>query len=513
MMLLIAFTTLSSGRAAPLQHFKITPLTENQPVYFDPVGNMQLIHDEWKLLVYYNLTTFWQSTTRVEEFVNHLGQLCDTMPNEPCHSTLQQLKFEMNQLKEFQIMKTMNDVNAGALTASLLISVLRRNQEMLLSALTDIYRGHLDMKLLPPEQLSQQLNYIAGIIPKRLTLPIRDTNNSNIKNIYKIIYVKARLTEQYLLFELHIPLLSDDEYTLYRNIAIPRWETAAQCQVIQTVTQYIGVNFVKSTYIQMEEVDLQQCTTMSADNHICHASTTINNLHGATASCEAKILNQNVNNVTCDWVSQQCADQWIKLQRPNIWLYNCINECTIRIVCENRITTTSVTKAGLLALGQDCILQHKDNTIYSHNVFSSSTNIRINLEVPTIDSPNDMWSTLRNTKIVLPKLNLSNDHKLLDDQITAQKGRESLPDGLSVHDIGNYAISSVLVGGIVAAIIVWRIRRYLQARKQSATVANKAQERTEDIELKEMPAYAKLRGGRSENNRSQLPAIGTRFKL
>ncbi|KAH9634759.1 hypothetical protein HF086_013619 [Spodoptera exigua] len=263
----------------------------------------------------------------------------------------------------------------------------------------------------------------------------------------------------------------------------------------------------------MEEVDLQQCTTMSADNHICHASTTINNLHGATASCEAKILNQNVNNVTCDWVSQQCADQWIKLQRPNIWLYNCINECTIRIVCENRITTTSVTKAGLLALGQDCILQHKDNTIYSHNVFSSSTNIRINLEVPTIDSPNDMWSTLRNTKIVLPKLNLLDDHKLLDDQITAQKGRESLPDGLSVHDIGNYAISSVLVGGIVAAIIVWRIRRYLQARKQSATVANKAQERTEDIELKEMPAYAKLRGGRSENNRSQLPAIGTRFKL
>ncbi|KAH9634758.1 hypothetical protein HF086_013618 [Spodoptera exigua] len=293
MMLLIAFTTLSSGRAAPLQHFKITPLTENQPVYFDPVGNMQLIHDEWKLLVYYNLTTFWQSTTRVEEFVNHLGQLCDTMPNEPCHSTLQQLKFEMNQLKEFnillrsqhqqrrrrgyvngvgnlaralfgvldsdfaekyaqdidkiktneqyllqlirnqtliieaennvikknedfvktqleviqqfmnetkdnmavienrfQIMKTMNDVNAGALTASLLISVLRRNQEMLLSALTDIYRGHLDMKLFPPEQLSQQLNYIAGIIPKRLTLPIKDTNNSNIKIFIKLFMLK-----------------------------------------------------------------------------------------------------------------------------------------------------------------------------------------------------------------------------------------------------------------------------------------------------------------------------------
>lgn len=613
LMLLVAFTTLSCGLAAPLQHFKITPLAENQPVYFDPVGNIQLIHDEWKLLVYFNLTTFWQSTTKVEKFVNHLGQICNTMPNEPCHSTLQQLKFEMNQLNEyntllrsqhqqrrrrgyvngvgnlaralfgvldsdfaekyaqdiekiktneqyllqlirnqtliieaensvikknedfvkkqleviqqfmndtrdntalienrFQVMKTMNDVNAGALTASLLISVLRRSQEMLLSALTDIYRGHLDVTLFTPEQLSEQLNYIAGIIPKRLTLPIKNSNEANITDIYKIIYVKARLTELYLLFELHIPLLSDDEYSLFRNIAIPSQVTAKQCQVIDSETQYIGVNFAKNTYIQMEETDIQQCTSMPAHNHICHAFSTIRNLHGETASCEAKILSQNANNITCDWKSQQCANQWIKLQRPNIWLYNCVNDCTIRIVCENRITTTIITKAGLLALGQDCILQHKDDTIYSHNVFSSSTNIGITLEVPTIDSPNDMWNTYKNTRIVLPKLELSKEHNLLDGQIKAQKGRETLPNELSVHDIGNYTISALLVGGIVAAITIWRLRICIQTHK-SNTAAK--ENKTEDIELQEIPAYATIQRGHAEAHRPSRSAVGTTFKL
>lgn len=237
----------------------------------------------------------------------------------------------------FQIMKTMNDVNAGALTASLLITVLRRNQQMLLNALTDVYRGHLDMELFTPGQLSEQLNNVAGIISKRLTLPIKTRNGANIKNIYKIIYVKARLTEQYLLFELHIPLLSDDEYTLYHSIPIPRPQISKQCQQVAITTKYIGVNFAKNTYIQMEEVDLQQCTTMEADHHICHSHTLISNLHGATSSCEAKMLSQNVNNITCDWTTQQCTDQWIKLQRPNIWLFNFIVSTNVRRASYARI--------------------------------------------------------------------------------------------------------------------------------------------------------------------------------
>ncbi|CAH2101847.1 unnamed protein product [Euphydryas editha] len=95
LVLLVAFTTLPYGRAIPAQHFKITPLTDDHPIYFDPAGNIQLIHDEWKLLVYYNLTTFWQSTKKVEGFVNHLALICATMPNEQCRATTQQLKFEM----------------------------------------------------------------------------------------------------------------------------------------------------------------------------------------------------------------------------------------------------------------------------------------------------------------------------------------------------------------------------------------------------------------------------------
>lgn len=571
LMILTVISILPSGLTMSSEHFKITQLPDNQPVYFDPIGNVQLIHDEWRLLVYYNLTTFWQSTAKIERYVQYLTQLCESIAQEPCNSTIKQLKFEINQLNEYNTLlrshhdrkrrgyingvgnlartlfgildsdfakkyaqdiqkiqsneqyslqliknqtliveaehniikkneefvkkqlkliksfitetkkntnlnearyrtvKIMNDINAGAITARSLISVLRRNQQMLLDALTDIYRGHLDMNLFTPEQLSKHLNHIAGIISKRLTTHIKDSIIANIRDIYKLIYVKARLSDQYLLFELHIPIISHDDYTLFYSIPITRQVSIDQCQAIATTTKYMGVNFVKNTYIQMEEVDLQQCTTLEDESFVCHAYTPIRNLHRPTASCEAKMLSHEANNVTCDLKTKRCNDQWTKLERPNIWLYNCINECTTRIICGNQIAQTSLTKTGLLALDQDCAIQHEDATVYSYNVLSSKTKIDMTLEVPIIESPNDMWKTIKTSNIVFSSLNLSDEHRRLDDKIAEQKAREVLPNDLSTHDLNNYTISTTLIVIIVLAIVVWLIRKCLPVCQRKQT--------------------------------------------
>ncbi|KAI5640892.1 baculovirus F protein domain-containing protein [Phthorimaea operculella] len=415
-----------------------------------------------------------------EEFVN--------TQFETIRRNMQQTQNDLTEIHHrVQIMSTMNDINSGAITASLLITTLRRTQEMILNALTDIYRGHLDMNLFTPEQLKEQLNVIAGVISKKLTLPIKTDDASNI---YKIIYVKARLTEKYLLFELHIPLISDEEYSLYHIMPIPRQVTHDQCKVISITSPYIAVNFAKNTYLQIEDTDLQQCTTVMDDSYICHAYKPISSLHSQTASCEAKMLSHNVN-ITCDWDQQKCADQWRKLHRPNIWLFNCITECPARIVCENQVTTSIITMAGLLALGQDCIIQHKDTTIYSYNIFGSKTKIGIDLPVPTIDSPNDLVNTYKTRTMMLGHLDASEQHQLLDKQINVQKEHEFLPNDITVHDVGNYTISTFLVGGI-AIIILWKYRhRILSCKKDTKANAKspKKDEKktdTEDIELQEI---------------------------
>lgn len=108
---------------------------------------------------------------------------------------------------------------AIALTASQLIGSLRKKQDMLMKALTDVYRGHLDMNLFTPSQLEEQLALISEALPRGLALPIANIQQET-KEMYNLIYVKARISEQYLLFEIHIPLISDDEYTLYQTVPI-----------------------------------------------------------------------------------------------------------------------------------------------------------------------------------------------------------------------------------------------------------------------------------------------------
>lgn len=358
--------------------------------------------------------------------------------------------------------------------------------------MTNIYRGHLDINLFTPQQLTEQLQFISGVASKRLTLPIK--NYKEIRDIYKLIFVKARLTKQYLLFELHIPLLSDDEYMLYNNIPIPIQLTQDQCRVIAVTSKYIGVNFAKSTYIQMEEIDLQQCTAM-ADSYICHAYMPVISLHGPTASCEAQLLSQNTN-IRCDWLQQKCNNQWRKLHRPNIWLYSCNTKCPTRIVCEDQITTKTITNAGLVALGQGCIIRHKDSTLYSYNVFGSKTEIGMALEVPALDSPNDMLESSKHTDLmILRTLNSSKEHEKIDEQIIAQKEGERLASDLSTHDVVNYSISSLVVGGIVITVL-WRFKERLcwckKINTSTATSTNSTANQQQQIELQDMTGYSRI---------------------
>ncbi|XP_075990347.1 uncharacterized protein LOC142985998 [Anticarsia gemmatalis] len=118
----------------------------------------------------------------------------------------------------------------------------------------------------------------------------------------------------------------------------------------------------------------------------------------------------------------------------------------------------------------------------------------------------------------------NNEHRLLDNQIAAQKNQEILPNELTIHDIGNYTISSLLVGGCVVAIIVWRVRRYLSASKKDITPKTKETSiklHTENIELEEMATYAEIGDKYSKKKEMEFrrddpqpqPAMRTTFKL
>ncbi|XP_075977359.1 uncharacterized protein LOC142977365 [Anticarsia gemmatalis] len=88
-----------------------------------------------------------------------------------------------------EVMMATSYFNSVSLTSYLLINNLRKMQEILFDSLTDIYKGHMDVQLLTPVGLIEQLNVIAGRLPKSLTLPVEDiTFNSTVNNIVTVTH-------------------------------------------------------------------------------------------------------------------------------------------------------------------------------------------------------------------------------------------------------------------------------------------------------------------------------------
>lgn len=291
---------------------------------------------------------------------------------------LQAIKTYMNRLcnvitkieNRAQMLFTINDINSAAVTSTLIFEELNRILEMLMNALSNINKGHLDTHLFPASQLIEQLNIISGRLPQGLSLPVKDIQKDFL-NIYDLTHVKARITNNLFLFELHIPLLSDEDYKIYRVIPIPFLQQG-HLKLLQPGSNFIAINFVKNSYITMEEQDIRQCTACGEDEFICISHQPVYSLHDEATPCEAKVFSQQTS-LSCIIHDVTCKETWIKLHKPNLWLFTLCDKQLMRAICSDQVTPTVIDGTGIISLQPKCILQKKDATIVIYNHQTNQT--------------------------------------------------------------------------------------------------------------------------------------------
>ncbi|KAH9642365.1 hypothetical protein HF086_004897 [Spodoptera exigua] len=77
---------------------QITNLEPERPIYYDTVGKVELIHDEWTLLTYYNLTDYWHGIQHIDSYINGVYGLCEKIHQSYCKPAIDQLSHEMDLL-------------------------------------------------------------------------------------------------------------------------------------------------------------------------------------------------------------------------------------------------------------------------------------------------------------------------------------------------------------------------------------------------------------------------------
>lgn len=367
---------------------------------------------------------------------------------------MNKLDTAVDQLKNnVEANSVINDFNMGAIIASNMMYNLKSIQNMLLDTVTDIYNGRFNLHLITPEQLLNALSTISSKLTKDVSLPINDIH-SDLRKIYDLLEIKTRLLEDIIIFEIKLPLISRDSYEIFKTIPIPKTTGPSDMISIISVSEYISINMKKDTYIDVSEEDLRSCRTV-AGVYYCHILRPIYQIKGDKNLCETE-------NTECKTISRFCKDKLQETYTLNSYFYFCCDRCHVRTICGDQITAHQLTQAGLLSIGQGCIIKTNNFTLYSHKPYLSELRTNSEIYAPVIAPINHIIN------ISIPKLVLENKTQDLEQEISEvdkriQSMKEAyvkLPDNLSYHDIHHYAMIYAIVGVMGITVIIVITRRF-----------------------------------------------------
>lgn len=557
------------------QSYNITPLNGQRNMFFDKVSELQHIKDEWKLIVYYNMSTYWSGFTDLEIYVRHLNQLCQRsclpQPIMPYGAIILQLEHELNELQHFnsllvnpnkrykrglvngvgnlasylfgvlddqfveqykqdiekislnenhlqnliknqtliiesefsvirrneaimnqqftsmnkQMKALLQEVNnvqsestqglyltSSALSAYAVLSNLRRVQQGLIDVITDIYHGRIDTHLFSPEELEAQINIINREIQDDLNVPL---DKSSVRSLYKLLRVFARVYKDYLIMEIKIPLVTTEKYELDKIIPLQREESGKGYQITSTYP-YLAFNLRKDLVLFFTENDLLLCLHPSPEKILCSIDKPIYEIREKQSICDIKI--NGIITSACIQKQSTCENKWIKLRRPNDWLYQCCQQCTVRIFSIRNTEVKSLSGNGIITLCPGCTLKGDSFKIYSHKNFINHVDHHTEeMELPQMSVVNEIV----NTSIPSVDTFVPEDHHSMWSQLKSdiEDLKEQSTQALSVHDVHQYSVLYSLVAGAILTgfviLILWiRKRRTqkpaLESRLESASV-------------------------------------------
>ncbi|KAF9410678.1 hypothetical protein HW555_010305 [Spodoptera exigua] len=509
-MLLLSFMSILTTAYGS---YNVTQLKDNQGFYLDKIANMQLIRDDWKIVTYYDMKPFWQGTEACSKYLSYLEQLCNKFKETSHCDVIQvQLKQEFSELeyynhlllkynilkrngqainKQHKMLNTlsikldkienvllnesernriMNDFSTGAIATSNVLRQLKTIQTSLLDTVTDVYHGRLNIHLLSPEQLKDTLNTISSHLSKDLTLPINNLQ-INFKNIYHLLTVKARMTEEFLIFELKLPLVSRDTFSIMKIIPIPQPVGNSSMVTLTPIAEHVAINLKKDSYLPMSLNDVQTCLRDDVDNYLCHIEKPIYHLKNNEKLCKVE-----PDSSKCKISITTCSNQWTALSKINNYAFFCCNQCEIRVLCDDNVSPGQLIKAGILGVEHDCLIKTESFTVYSRNEGFSTLDIKPSLKLPEIEPINQIINAGISTPLIENNTLLSSNEELdeIKKQLRILKASEKLPNQISYHDIHHYTAFYVMIGVVMVIGAGFMIRRLHHRRSSSLEVARVA---------------------------------------
>lgn len=249
---------------------------------------------------------------------------------------------------------------------SLILSRLRETQTNILHTLSNYPTSSI--QLLIPQLLLDELHNIETILPPTLHLPKRN-NQLDYSLILKLSQIQSHIHEEQLITILHIPIIMNTIFHLYRTIPVP------------TKTE-IGYSYIKSPYdTLLVSINRQQVTSLSTmefhscyknynSTYFCKLNSPIHLSKSTQFDCELKLLDHatSIPN-TCLIKQAPSGDYWIQIG-SNQYIFVLLNTQQVDVICNDDITHYSLNNTGIIQFPSKCQLR-SSNIIIQSETFNS----------------------------------------------------------------------------------------------------------------------------------------------
>ncbi|XP_073964611.1 uncharacterized protein [Choristoneura fumiferana] len=464
-----------------------------------------------------HIVNLWKNQTSIVEAQHNLLRRVEVIMNQQhkeLHLHMTALENSLQETKKSaQTNLILNELAMGALVASNMLNNLRNIQNALLETVTDIYHGRFNLHLLTPAQLIEELSKISSQLEKDVSLPV-DNIHFNLQQVYGLLKIKTRMLQEFIIFEIKLPLISRESYEIFKIIPIKKQQDDKMVSLVP-ISSYVAINIKKDTFITMTENDVTTCYTQS-DSYFCPSRKPEYLMTEDKSFCE-------LENFECKTETEKCKNKWEESYTTNTYVYFCCGQCQVRVLCGDQISARQLTGAGLMVISHGCLIKTDKVTIYPHKIHSSEMKKIPELFIPTISPINHIINiTLPHRKVFKEgQVEFQQEEREIDDKIKILKKSEdevlTEAESISYHDIHQYVMiyAILFVIGIIGVIIIirrwqcrWQVPRSTARESPRPATRETPSPVIEGTSSSDQQAQIEMR-----QNKSTSPVMLTKFPL
>lgn len=453
------------GLLGSISKYLFSSLSEEDAAYYRTQINALKTGNVEQISFTKNQTTLFQETLTV---------LNNTMQSQLVQHTALQKQFDDIEriLSNATISSTLTDKLTELMQyTTFVISSFWKKQQYFFDTITTKSRN---FQLIPPKMFMNELERVEKAVKSQgLHLPLALTTE-NLPKFYQMASTEGRIVDNHLVLRISVPLVEMRNFVLYKVISVPRRNennaTDGNDETFSYVmprNEYIALDAANEQFVTLNLEDVRNCHRIDEKNLICKQTFPIMAIQNNLA-CEINLLRNTNNTNTCDFRAMpKLTDEiWVKLQRPNTYLYSLPMEQTVSIVCPNSRTKLQLKDTGIIQLASKCRIKTEHVEIVAFQTIETRKLHRLTPAAKFNTSATDEMAKVKNVKSLSdPQLptHISNDDVNRLTQIRSSVDVLQLQSVIhkasaisALNDIvaNNQNINPILLFIIVVAVII-----------------------------------------------------------